>query len=160
MTATNLRTVAKARLVTVLGPLLQTTGIGGTAVPVSYGKPDDAEVGREHVWVDYPDGPLEIPVMTAGAKPYQDDFTLDLVIQAATPGQSAQEAEERVGAIWDVILDALRDSATSGVMLGLSSADGMQWVEVVRLRGPMSFKTPEGRRGVARATLQFHTRIP
>lgn len=159
MSTTNLRTAVKGRLVDVLGPLLATAALDGTAVPVSYAKPGDDEAGREHVWLDQVDGNLEIPVMTAGAKPYQDDFTLDLVIQVFTPGQSAREAEERVGAIWDVILDALRDSTVSGVMLGLSSSAGMQWVEITRLRGPMSYRTPEGRRAVARASLQFHTRI-
>lgn len=151
----DLRTLVKARLVDVLAPLLATAGQNGTAVPVDYGHPGDT-LQREHVFLDQVDGSLEIPLLgrPGEAKQYDDEFSLDVVIACYRPGHSARDAELRVGSLWKVVFTELR----TNLQLGLTIADGLQYVEITRRRGPVSLRTDQGWQAVTRATLTFHTR--
>lgn len=151
----DLRTLVKARLVDVLGPLLATAGQNGSAVPVDYGHPGD-QMQREHVFLDQVDGNLDIPLLgrPGEAKQYDDEFSLDVVIACYRPGNTARDAELRVGSLWRLVFTELR----TNLQLGLTIEDGLLWVEITRRRGPVSMRTDQGWQAVTRATLTFHTR--
>lgn len=85
-----------------------------TGVQVEFGWPGD-EVQSESVWLRRSEGSLTIPVFmgpdtTAYPVTYDDEFTLSLGVMAGSPGQSAQEAEERGAVLYGGVERVLRTS--------------------------------------------------
>ena len=115
--------------------------------------PGDRHQSPEMIWVGIDiDGQLEIPVMTAGPKTYDDVFDLPLEVQVAGT-MASDRAAIRAGEIADSIIEVLRSDHTLGQLDPLITA------EVSRYRGPAGVVTPERTMAWAQITLSIHLRI-
>lgn len=115
--------------------------------------PGDRNQSPEMIWVGVDlDGDLEVPVMTAGPKTYDDQFELPLEIQVAG-SWDPDRAAARAGEIADSIIEVLRTDHTVG---GL---DSVITATVSRYRGPTGVVTPERTMAWAQITVSLHLRI-
>jgi hypothetical protein len=96
----------KAALVALLAAR---PGLAGVEVCYAEGEP-----ARETVFFGDTRGTRTIPVATAGRKPRQEDYALDLFIRVARPDLSVAEAEARALALMAEVEDALADDPTLG----------------------------------------------
>lgn len=154
MATTSLRTTVQARLVEIFTTALATAGVDGGQVPVHWSMPGERAT-REHVWFDQTDGTVEISAMRAGRKPRIDEFGIDVVVVANSPGSTAQQAAVRSEELYSLLESVIADDPVIG-----GGITGLNWVRVSRVRGPLCRPTdPAGWRAVWRLTLTCHTRL-
>lgn len=114
MASQSIRALVKARLVELIA-----SAVGD--IQVSYGFP--AEPADEFIYVGRTFGTVTMRDMKAGRKARDDTFTVEIVYQAERPGQTAQQADERIIALHALVDDAIANSGNN-----LGGMDGLQWL--------------------------------
>lgn len=122
---------------------LVTTGIGDSTVQVSYGRPADSMLARDCVWMGRVTGSDRVPVMSAGRKVREQEYSVQVIVWVAKPRGTVQEAEARAHVLAAEINDALADDPSLGGVDGLIHATAGSWeVEADQaLEGPFCLIT-------------------
>lgn len=83
-------------------------------VDVTYSHPGDA-LQPEAVYLGGVRGTHELPIMRAGRKPRQENYTIDVWFEVIRDGTTSQEAEERAWVLFGELEDLLADDPTIGL---------------------------------------------
>lgn len=125
MATTSTWPTVKARLVALLENALPLAG-----VQVTYSHPGDA-IEPESVYLGDMRGSSVVPVSRAGRAKRQEDYTIDVVVNVATDGTTAEAADQRAA----VLAGAVEDVVAADLTLGLPDIFLAQLVEQVALPG-------------------------
>ena len=110
-------------------------------------------LARDHIWIDRASGTVTFPLMMAGRKTRQDEFTIWLVFQASGPGDTAAEVEARAEDYADVFGAWLADDPSLGDMAGIIHAQPGE------VEGPDGFPLDEGHAAYVIAQLNVLSRL-
>ena len=99
---------AKAALVALIGAAL-------AGVQVTYGRPADAQLERECVWVGDATGTHRVPVMAAGRKRRQEDYSIEVICWVAKTHGLISAAEARCFELLGEVEDVVADDPTLGL---------------------------------------------
>ena len=102
---------AKAALVALIGTALP-------GVQVTYGRPSDAELDSECVWVGDATGQQRVPTIKAGRKARHETYSVDVVCWTVIQRGLVSEAEARAF----VLLGEVEDVVADDPSLGLTTA--------------------------------------
>lgn len=130
MATTSIRSNVKEWLVTKLAT-------AADPVSVSQGWPGK-HLEREHIWIDRVTGAVSMPFAMSGRKVRDDEFTVRLVFQAASPGDSIQETDERADALYAFFENLLATDPS------LENMDGVMDAPTWTAEGPNGELTDEG----------------
>lgn len=96
----------------------------------------------------------DIPTMKAGRKQLNDEFVIDIHIEARRPNQTAEEAETRCEELMATVEDVLLEDTSLG------GIDGLLWATPTGERnGPDPYPTKEGAVAYARSAVECKTRL-
>lgn len=109
----------------------------GQRVKVDPGDPGGT-IENEHVWVVRITGRRVITLLEAGRKTVDDDFTISFVFQAATPGASTLEADDRVEYMSTALSDVLANDPSLGDL------EGLFWAVEAEANGPDHMLATDG----------------
>lgn len=121
-----------------------------TSVQVEPGWPGD-NLKRETLWVDEVEGSQILPVMVAGRRQRDDQFTVPLEIRVVAG--SLDEAADRLSAIVAGVENVMADAHTLD-----DEVDGIVSAEISDER-TLCARAPDGPKGFARIELAFHARL-
>ena len=146
MATGSIRSTFKQALVDSLG--LQA---GLAQVQIQYGWPGDT-LEKDSVWLGGCNGQLSIPVLQAGRKQRDDEFTVDVYIATGTRGMTAVEADTKVVEYLSALDSVLANDPQ------LLTLDGLVAAVVTNIQGPDPSLTAEGASSFATATVSVHAR--
>lgn len=127
----------------------------GDGVAVSRNQP--REFSDQLVWLADTTGSVNYPAM-GNNLPRDDIFTVVVVCQSHMPGDSPDEAEERVESYAAAVMAAVSVAPTTYDPLG-GGVDGLIMVTVANVDGPDSVPAAEGYGAIMAVSVEFHTRI-
>lgn len=153
MATTSIRVATIAALRTLVETAVDAAE-GDSDVAVYFGRPD-REAARDSISVGVNlEGTLEVDEMSAGRKRRIDAFTFDVVIFAAVPGRTYQEACTRAEALFAHVEDVTANDPTLG------NLGGLLWcVTQGAYSGPVGDPTEEGFLAVVVATCDCEARL-
>jgi hypothetical protein len=102
---------AKAALVSLIGTAL-------SGVQVTYGRPSDAELDRECVWVGDVTGRQQVPTMKAGRKARHETYSVEVVAWVAMDRGLVSDAEARAFVLLGSVEDVVANDPTLGIATG------------------------------------------
>lgn len=91
-------------------------------VQVSDGRPANAQIQRECVYLDNVDGDSSLPVMRSGRKSRQEDYSLEVVCYVAGVRGDLSVARRRGSELRDAVCDALVNDTSLGSIDGVQQA--------------------------------------
>lgn len=96
------------------------------AVQVKYGQPAAIEKARECVWIGDTEGTHTVPVLTAGRKRREEDYTITVFVEVVKDRGTLEDAEDRCEQITHAVEDVLANDPSLGNVDGLvhAYADG------------------------------------
>lgn len=144
MAATDIRYTVRATLVAAIAAQL-------TGTQVELGWPGD-QLALESVWLGESDGTCQIPVMKAGYKTMDDEFTVPIELQAGAVGQTLTAAEQRLQVMTAVVETVLLTDPSLGSLNGVIAA------VITRKRGPVTVRTKQGAVSFGRIEVSVHAR--
>jgi hypothetical protein len=97
---------------------------------VSYGRPADAALQRECVWVGAARGADRIPVMKAGRKCREQSYSVQVIVWVAMPSGQQDDADARAFEVLTVIEGLVADDPSLGGLDGLVHATAGAWESV------------------------------
>lgn len=153
MATTSIRVATIAALRTLVETAVDTAE-GDTDVAVYFGRPD-REAARDSISVGVNlEGTLEFDELSAGRKRRLDAFTFDVVIFAAMPGRTYQEAAARAEALWAHVENVTANDPTLG------NLGGLLWcITQGAYSGPQADPTDEGFLAVVVGTCECEARL-
>ena len=104
---------AKAALVELFGAAL-------SGVQVEYGRPADNDLKRECVYVGDVTGAQRIPVHSAGRKPREEAYSIEVVVAVLKTRGGLSDAEERAFELLAECEDVVADDSTLGIATGVA----------------------------------------
>lgn len=123
------------------------------APEISQGWPGK-NLGRNHVWIDRATGTWTFPFMQAGDKTLDDQFTIRVIFQASSPGDSIAETDARAELYAMAFGLLIAADPSLGGMDGLMAA----WFDEDAAEGPDGVFTDEGAVSYVFVDLHVHTR--
>ena len=120
MATTSTVPAVKAALVALLTSALPST-------QVSYGRPADSMLSRNCVWVGRAAGADRVPVMSAGRKVREQDYSVTVFVWVAKPRGTVEQAEDEAHVLLAEVEDALADDPSLGGVDGLIHATAGSW---------------------------------
>lgn len=133
MTATtSIRRAAKRRLIDLLASQPTLTGVPGDT-----GSPG-GQMKTEHYWIGTVTGPMSDPLMKAGRRIRDDEFTMTVVFRVDLPGGTQDEADERAEELWSGLDELLAEDRK------LDGLEGVLWAVLGQKEGPDGELTDEG----------------
>lgn len=138
------------------------TAINDTTVHVAKGF-NAPEAAVEQFWLGGTRGAIEYEVFANNATPHDDQFTIDVLVLAAKPGQNQATAEARAQTMMNAVIKAVKP--TNGQFLGIDTVTdtGVSTAYVVEvliadIDGPHTQPRGEGDIAFGSVEVAVHTR--
>lgn len=153
-TSTFTRSATKRRLRDILESASELAG-----VPVSYGPPRNP---TEAASVSFGDttGDLTVAAFRAGRVPYDDRFSVEIIVAAFEPGDPDHElVDVRAEELAETVRSIVAERPTLALTDTGSGLAGIVAATLDEVDGPTPWRTPDGAGAAFRLTVAVHARI-
>jgi hypothetical protein len=125
-------------------------------VTKGWNAPDSAD---EEIFLGPTRGNVTYDVFAATAMPHDDQFTIDVLIHAASPGQTQDQAEERVQTMANIVVEALADPTFNDLSVNTGTMSAFLFDAVLAdSELPETNPVDEGYEAYGSVTVAVHTR--
>jgi hypothetical protein len=125
-------------------------------VTKGWNAPDSAD---EEIFLGPTRGNVTYDVFAATAMPHDDQFTIDVLIHAAAPGQTQDQAEERVQTMANIVVEALADPTFNDLSVNTGTMSAFLFDAVLAdSELPETNPVDEGYEAYGSVTVAVHTR--